>query len=665
MEKKRKRKLSFKLNLKGWRFGTVKAKLITLSFAVLLIPALLIGYITYSTSASQIEQLLLNAAQENVNLTNTYINSLIVGKENEIKQLAGDIEDTSKQTSQIEAVLKDFVSNHPGTMPPFVATSKGQFVISKKQELPKDFKPMETPWYTEAIQTGEVVITNPYQDTLTGDMSITIAKALSDKSAVVGFNLNMEELKNLTKDVHIGEKGYIVIYSKNKQFLLHPTNKMGTPTQPHNEVMYVQDHGNYEYLLKDEPKKMIYSTNMATGWKVAGNMSKSEIQNITQPILKRTIIVILISLIACSIIVYFVIRSIIRPLNRLSQVAEEISNGDLTHRVEIKKQDEIGKVAQSFNKMADALHAILVEVRDKADQLTASSLQLSESSEQTQKASEQVAETVQALASGTENQVHSVEESSNSISEISASAQQISANAENALATSSHSAQKAAEGSVAIESVVEQMKSIEQTVTGLAAAVEGLGERSEEITKMIELIREISAQTNLLSLNAAIEAARAGEHGRGFSIVASEVRKLAEQSAVSAEQISKVVQKIREETMLAVKSMEVTIGEVKSGMGKVYSAGDSFENIQHSIQDVLVQIQEVSSATQVMAQNTSQVTDSISHVVRIAEESMSGTQELAAAAEEQVAAIQEISSSAAQLSDMSEQLKSLVSKFKI
>ena len=137
------------------------------------------------------------------------------------------------------------------------------------------------------------------------------------------------------------------------------------------------------------------------------------------------------------------------------------------------------------------------------------------------------------------------------------------------------------------------MESINNNVDTLALVVEGLGKRSFEIGAITEVITAIADQTNLLSLNAAIEAARAGEHGRGFAVVSDEVRKLAEQSAQSAQQISQLITLIQEETKKAVKSMEKVSTEVEQGTSAVNEAGKSFNQIQATVNDVTLQVEEV------------------------------------------------------------------------
>ncbi|MGG3921768.1 methyl-accepting chemotaxis protein, partial [Geobacillus thermodenitrificans] len=203
------------------------------------------------------------------------------------------------------------------------------------------------------------------------------------------------------------------------------------------------------------------------------------------------------------------------------------------------------------------------------------------------------------------------------------------------------------------------------TVEQLAEVIKGLGRRSEQIGSIIEAIRNIAAQTNLLALNAAIEAARAGEHGRGFAVVADEVRKLAEQSAESARQIAELIAAIQEETAHAVQSMESVVNEVTAGTGVIRTSGETFSQIRAAVDEVAKQIRDVSASVSEMAASSEQIVRSVQLVADVAESTSAGTQEVSAATEEQLASMEEISASAASLSKMADDLQAIVRKFSL
>ncbi len=193
----------------------------------------------------------------------------------------------------------------------------------------------------------------------------------------------------------------------------------------------------------------------------------------------------------------------------------------------------------------------------------------------------------------------------------------------------------------------------------------GLGDRSSEIGQIVEVITSIAEQTNLLALNAAIEAARAGENGKGFAVVSEEVRKLAEESSLSARRISVLIDGIQTETNRAVDSMQFTTNEVVIGINCVNTAGESFKKIQHATKEVSAQVQGISTSVEHMAIEMRHMTDSMKQINGIAQSSAEGTQNISAATEEQLASMEEITASTFTLSKMAEELQNKTNTFKV
>ncbi|HWJ02827.1 MAG TPA: HAMP domain-containing methyl-accepting chemotaxis protein, partial [Verrucomicrobiae bacterium] len=341
------------------------------------------------------------------------------------------------------------------------------------------------------------------------------------------------------------------------------------------------------------------------------------------------------------------------------------AEGQLVASVEvIEAKDELGVLSKSFNLMVSNLTQVLSEIAHSSKRIANSTQQLNTGMDQITKSAEQIASTAQNVAIGSEGQVRSVGEVTTAINQMSAGVQQIASNAQS-VSTSAASASKYADfGKEALEKAVKQMESIRNTVDESAAVIRLLGERSQAIGNIVDLIRNIADQTNLLALNAAIEAARAGEQGRGFAVVAEEVRKLAEQSATATTEISELIASVKEETDRAVKAMDLGTRETAQGTVVVSEAGKAFKDILVAVEGVSKQIYEVSSAAQEMASGSSQVVKAVENIAYIAQETSGQTQNVAAAAQEQTASMEEIRHSVYSLSKMSAELDNIVKRFK-
>lgn len=312
-----------------------------------------------------------------------------------------------------------------------------------------------------------------------------------------------------------------------------------------------------------------------------------------------TVLISILGLIVATLIALYISRKIAGPVVAMAEGVQEIAAGNLTVAdLQISDNDEIGRLANSFNAMKISLRQLIRQVASTAEQVAESSEELTATSEQAALASTQVATSITEVAVGTQGQVQAVDQVANVIEQMMVSIQQVVANSNSAANISVKTATAAQAGEKIIETAVSQMRNIEKTVAESAQVVVKLGDRSKEIGQIIGTISGIAGQTNLLALNAAIEAARAGDQGRGFAVVAEEVRKLAEQSQEAAKQIAALISETQNDTDKAVIAMGVGTREVKVGTDAVTTAGRSFADIAMLINQVSSQINNVSSAVE-------------------------------------------------------------------
>ena len=352
-------------------------------------------------------------------------------------------------------------------------------------------------------------------------------------------------------------------------------------------------------------------------------------------------------------------RALRRPLKNLAEGAALYSQGDLTRTIGIASKDEIGEVGAAMNRMQEHLKSLVLNIRQNSELLSRAADQLGTNVDQSAESANSVAEAISAVAAGADNQNKTIEKVMDSVARSAEDARRMTGQAAEAAES------KAENGEMAAERAVKQMDQIEETVEHSAAVVAKLGTMSQEIGHIVETISDIAGQTNLLALNAAIEAARAGESGKGFSVVAEEVRKLAEQSDQAAQQIAGLIAGIQAETENAVAAMAVGTQEVRTGAEVVRTAGQSFQEIRTLVAAVSEQVRIINESFASLAQGNTQILQAMNDLKSIGDTAAQQTQNVSAATQEQSAAMQEIASAGHELTKFAEELQQAVNQFKV
>lgn len=392
--------------------------------------------------------------------------------------------------------------------------------------------------------------------------------------------------------------------------------------------------------------------------------SRDELLQMTNFIHLLTFIFIGIAVLISLVVGYMISRSIGNPVRQMTSAFERIAKGDLSvEHVTIKNKDEIGLMANAFNKMTDDLKNLMEQIRFSSQQLAAQAEQLSASSEESLASSELVASASEKNMRDSENQSDLVSETVDSVNQLTEDVNQIASSNSTMLEAMKTVITHVEAGSSTIENLSGQMSDTDAIIQEAATIIQSMAKQSAEIEQVTSLITAISEQTNLLALNAAIEAARAGEHGKGFAVVAEEVRNLAEQSKSSAADIGVMIHSIQEATKKAVSAINSGSNSVKEGLTATNDSLNTFNEIEHSVNAVNENVSIVTEAIRQIRSMTDMIANSSREVKKLAESTAFTAQETSAATEEQLAVNEEISTSSQNLAGLAENLQKEVNRF--
>ncbi len=376
-----------------------------------------------------------------------------------------------------------------------------------------------------------------------------------------------------------------------------------------------------------------------------------------------TLIVNLIILVGA--VSYGVKKLVLKPINEFVHTIESLIGEkiDLTKRIELKSDDEMRLLATHFNHYLDEVQKLVSDVEKSSVEVTKSAIFLNESSHEIKLGTEQTTETISVLSEGASNQSDQVNEivemMGNTKKQVRAGIEKVSETVQFSETTTAASN----EANYAIQKAISQLSTFTETVEFATEAIRKLGDRSIEISEIVDVITGISEQTNLLALNAAIEAARAGEYGKGFAVVADEVRKLAEQSSASAKRIINLIKDIQAETRVTVRSMESNLETVHNQVEIITEGGQAIDKISSEVVKTEQSVKELQDVLLHLKENADRVMTSIEEISEIIVESSSSLEEVAATSEEQTATISDMSSHSHQLKELSSNLDSKIKAF--
>jgi len=543
-----------------------------------------------------------------------------------------------------------------------------------------DFKAYkEESWYLLGKNKDKVAAwSDIYVDTSVNVTMITVTVPMYENNTFIGnitADVSLDSLSTMINSLKIGETGRAFLLDSNGTYLADSNVEKVTKNinisedttdglaKKASEIL--QNRTGHIDFDDDGTASELYYTNVPeTDWIIGIVLPEKEVDEKITGLIVTLAIIAAVSVLAMIVLVILISRKITGGIINVSKLSESMATGDLTYKIDVKSNDEIGLMANNFNDMSDKINTIIKKVEGILKDVLHAANDLSSIAQDKHKETEVISNAIVSVAEGAASQDNILSDSVESANEMNNGVEQIANSMQDILEFAQETSDISNVNTKDIVKVIENMDEINKSTLESSSGIHKLGSMSNEIGTIISLITNIAEQTNLLALNAAIEAARAGEHGRGFAVVADEVKKLAEQSSGAALNISKLIGDIQFEIEDVVKSMDKGTSIVQEGTALVRKSEKAFIDINSAISKIFDQIHEISSVTEELYATSSNVSDSMIGISDISKEAMYNTEEVSSNSEELLASMNLVSESADKLTELSNEIKEAFSFFK-
>lgn len=640
---------------------TLKSKIILFLLLFTLIPSIIIGNVVYFVSKNTIENKVSTMNQEITIQVTKNVNNALRELDNLTLVPFSNIDlmetlRTNEGLSDFEKITKDRTASEFFTNITFSnKNAKAMFFVNREntvygeQNLEDYFlDDFNNSPYGKEVENAKGVIS--WKTGIENNYENIYLFRKFDRIGTIILVANGEVFQEVYENGQDNSAREISIY--NEDGVIISSNK------PELVGMKFEDH-------KNTVDNLVSVKETENGWKVAVSTSKSFLMKEIQNVIYLVYLIILGFMLLSVAVSIFLARSMTKPINKIVAIMKEAEKGDLTHRANDLYNNEVGQLGKSFNHMIDNITLMIRENKKVSTYAVNSANELKRISAESASASEQIATAIDEVAKGAVSQVDYSERTNREMKELSSEINEVAGNMVKVSAITETTKKLSSQSIETIKVLTEKNKEMGTNISQVDSTMDQLNVEIVQIKDIVKMIKSVSEETNLLSLNASIEAARAGAAGRGFAVVAEEIRKLADQTKSSSMRIETVIASILTQTKKSVELVKTTIALFKEQSTSINDTQQAFENILEGTNSIIHEIDYIEASIGKINMNKEKVEQAISEMVDVAEVSSATTQEVTATTEEQAAAAEELGDLASTLSKTIIELEETINKFKV